>query len=65
MISIGNILLVNKYCSKINLIVCFYSFCVILGQKPDFDTFVAINMCAYLGTGSVDFSFLCAKIIPL
>ena len=65
MISIGNILLVIKYCSKINLVVCFIAFAYFLARNPKFDTFVATNMCAYLGTGSVDFLFLCAKIISL
>ena len=33
--------------------------------RPEFDTFVAMCMCAFLGSGPVDFSFLCTKIIPL
>ena len=42
-------------CDYFNLIVCFIGFAYFKAKNPEFDTVVAIYMCAILGNGSVDF----------
>ena len=65
MVPIGNILTVilmqldNLNCLFLHVLRIFRP------EIPKFDTFVAMCMCAFLGSGPVDFSFLCTKIILL